>query len=391
MANIIMNEAIAMAGELAEWRIALHQIPELGLELPQTAAYIQARLAEMGIESKYSEKTSCVTALIGSGSPCFMLRSDMDALPVEEKSGEPFASTNGHMHACGHDMHATFLLGAAKILKAHESELKGTVKLLFQSGEEIFAGAEAAMDEGVLEDPHVDAAFASHVFGMAPVGVAIYGDKALSSAYGFHITVNGKGSHGSTPEAGVDPINAAVHIYLALQEMISREVSGMEDIAMTVGQFHAGVAANVIPDSAWMEGTLRTFNKDTADFLIGRITEAAERIAEAYRATATVEALYNVPPVDNDHELNQEFIASIAKLDEKIVLVDGFHAMGSEDFAFITQKVPSSYISFGAGVEDQTRWRPQHSPEIVFSNNALPMGAAAYAQIAIDYLEKHSM
>ena len=164
----------------------------------------------------------------------------------------------------------------------------------------------------------------------------------------------------------------------------------MEDIAMTVGQFHAGVAANVIPDSAWMEGTLRTFNKDTADFLIGRITEAAEKIAEAYRATATVEALYNVPPVDNDHELNQEFIASIAKLDEKIVLVDGFHAMGSEDFAFITQKIPCSYISFGAGVEDQTKWRPQHSPEIVFSNKALPMGAAAYAQIAMDYLEKHS-
>ena len=314
----------------------------------------------------------------------------MDALPIEEKSGEPFASTNGCMHACGHDMHASMVLGAARILKAHESELKGTVKLFFQPGEEIFAGAESAIKEGILENPHVDAAFACHVYGMAPTGVVLYGDKPLSSVYGFHITVTGKGVHGSAPEAGVDPINAAVHIFLALQEMIAREISGKEDIALTVGQFHAGTVANIIPETAEMEGTLRTFNKETAEYLIGRITDAAEKIADAYRASAKVETFYNVPPVDNNHELTQEFIASIAKLDENIILKEEFHSMGSEDFAFISRKVPSSYMSLGAGVEDEARWRQQHSPEIVFDEKTLPVGAASFAQIAIDYLENHS-
>ena len=389
MAHEIFTEAQGMTPELIKWRRELHQIPELGLKLPQTAAYIQERLKEMGIESTCSDSSN-VVALIGSGEPCFMLRSDMDALPVEERSGEQFSSTNGCMHACGHDMHAAILLGAAKMLKVREPELKGTVKLLFQSGEEIFSGAVAAMKEGVLENPKVEASFAAHVFASLPFGLVAYGDKALSSAYGFHIDITGKGAHGSTPEAGVSPINAAVHIYLGLQELIAREVSGMDEVTMTVGQLHAGSAANVIPEKAWMEGTLRTFNKETAGYLISRITEMAVKTADAYRAKAEVTALYNVPMVDNDPELNAEFIESIRELDGNLVTQKALHVMGSEDFSFFTDTIPAVYMAFGAGVEDQTRWRAQHNPEIVFNEKVLSVGAAAYVKIATDYLTKRS-
>lgn len=389
MAHEIFTEALGMTEELVRWRRDLHRIPELGLKLPQTTAYIQERLKEMGIESTCSDNSN-VVALIGSGEPCFMLRSDMDALPVEERSGEPFSSVNGCMHACGHDMHAAILLGAAKMLKAREPELKGTVKLLFQSGEEIFGGAVAAMKEGVLENPKVEASFAAHVFAAHPTGLVAYGDKALSSAYGFHIDITGKGAHGSTPEAGVSPINAAVHIYLGLQELIAREVSGMDEVTMTVGQLHAGSAANVIPEKAWMEGTLRTFNKETADYLIGRITEMAEKTADAYRAKAEVSALYNVPMVNNDPQLNAEFVESVRELDDSLVVRKVLHVMGSEDFAFITDTIPAVYMALGAGVEDQDRWRAQHNPEIVFNEKVLPIGVAAYVKIATDYLAGRS-
>ena len=389
MAHEILTEALGMAEELVKWRRDLHRIPELGLKLPQTAAYITERLKEMGIESTCSASSN-VVALIGSGEPCFLLRSDMDALPVEERSGESFSSTNGCMHACGHDMHAAILLGAAKMLKARESELKGTVKLLFQSGEEIFSGAVAAMKEGVLENPKVEASFAAHVFASIPFGLVAYGDKGLSSAYGFHIDITGKGAHGSTPEAGISPINAAVHIYLGLQELVAREVSGMDEVTMTVGQFHSGSAANVIPEKAWMEGTLRTFNKETAEYLISRITEMAVKTADAYRAKAEVTALYNVPMVYSDPELNTEFIESIRELDDSLVAQKALHVMGSEDFSFITDTIPAVYMVFGAGVEDPTRWRAQHNPEIIFNEKALPVGAAAYVKIAMDYLTKRS-
>lgn len=184
----------------------------------------------------------------------------------------------------------------------------------------------------------------------------------------------------------MSPINAAVHIYLGLQELIAREVSGMDEVTMTVGQLHSGAAANVIPEKAWMEGTLRTFNKDTAEYLIRRITEMAEKTAEAYRAQAAVTSLYNVPMVNNDPKLNLEFADSIRELDDSLVTEKALHVMGSEDFAYFTEKIPAVYMALGAGVPDKTLWRAQHNPEIVFNEKVLPAGAAAYAKIAVDYL-----
>ena len=176
MTNIpYLSEAAKLQAQLVRWRRDLHQIPETGIELPQTMAYIQKELENMGIEYKAYPDISCIEATLGTSGKCFLLRSDMDALPVREEADLPFKSTNGNMHGCGHDLHATNLLGAAKLLKAHESELPGKVKLLFQSGEEVFQGARAAVEAGILENPHVDAAFAMHVIAMMPMGVVMNG------------------------------------------------------------------------------------------------------------------------------------------------------------------------------------------------------------------------
>lgn len=272
--NGLVTEAQAFANELAAWRHDLHQTPELGNNLPQTSAFIQARLDEMDIPYAVLVDGSCVVGLIGAGAAAaargngtctdeqagtvIMLRGDMDALPVAEESGEPFASTNGCMHACGHDMHATALLGAARMLKAREAELvdaNATVKLLFQPGEETFEGARAAIADGLLQNPRPQAAFAMHVNSQSPLGLVLYGSPALSGVYGFRITLQGKGGHGSSPEICIDPITAGVHVHLALQELIAREVPAAKEVALTVGKFAGGQAANVIPDTCVLEGS----------------------------------------------------------------------------------------------------------------------------------------
>ena len=271
--TMFQQEAQRLQEQLVQWRRSLHQIPETGIRLPQTMAFIRQRLEEMNISYELHEEISCITATVGSGEKCFLLRSDVDALPVTEEAELPFRATNGCMHGCGHDMHGTILLGAAKLLKAHESELKGTVKLLFQSGEEVFLGAKSAIAAGVLENPKVDAAFAMHVIAMMPVGVLMTGKEAMSSVNGFKITLTGHGGHGSMPETAVDPINAAVQVYLALQSLIAREIGGSEEAVLTIGQFTAGEASNIIPERAVLQGTLRTFREDVRQRLLKRIRE----------------------------------------------------------------------------------------------------------------------
>lgn len=390
MSKELLKEANMLSEELSVWRRALHQIPELDLKLPNTVKYVTEQLDNMGISYEVNEEISCVTALIGSGEACFLLRSDMDGLPVEERTDLEFASKNSCMHACGHDMHAAILLGAAKLLKAHESELNGTVKLLFQSGEETFRGAKAAINWGVLENPRVDAAFAMHVSGTVPVGVLAYGETPMASVYGFKITIHGHGGHGSTPEMCIDPINAGVQIYLALQALIARECPAAEEAVLTIGQFTSGNAANIIPQEAVLQGTLRTFKKEISEMLVKRISEIVPAVAEAYRTTVDMEVLSNVPCVSCDKGLNEECLDSIRGLDETLTLLPVYHVMGSEDFAFISDRVPSSYFAIGAGVEDESKWVAQHNPEILFNEKTLPQGAAIYAQTAMDWLEKHT-
>lgn len=386
MSHLLMEEAKQLFPELSALRRKLHQMPEVDLELPKTQQFVEKCLDEMGV--RYERIGGGVAAYIGRGEKCFLLRSDMDGLPIAEESGEVFASENGCMHACGHDMHAAILLGAAKLLKKHEGELSGIVKLFFQPGEETFRGAKKAVEEGILENPKVDAAFAAHVSGMMPVGAIVYGEYPMASVYGFRITLTGKGGHGSTPELCIDPINTGVHIYLALQELIARECPAAAEAVLTVGKFSAGYANNVIPQTAVLEGTLRTFSPQIEEKLIQRISEVAESVGVTYHTKVEIETLSHVPAVICDKELNRFFVDSVQSLDDSLKLVERYHVMGSEDFAFISQKVPSSYFALGAGVEDRSKWVAQHNPKIQFNEACLPIGAAMYAKAAMDWLNE---
>ncbi len=387
--NALFMEACALQDELTEYRRELHRIPELGLQLPKTAAFICKKLEEFGIPYHLYPEISCITAVLGRGEKCFLLRSDIDALPIRETSSEAYASENENMHACGHDMHAAVLLGAARLLKAHESELKGKVKLLFQAGEETFTGAEAAMNAGVLEDPHVDAGFAMHVASTAPVGLIGYGDKPMSSCYGFKITLTGKGAHGSTPELGIDPIAAAAQLYLAYQELIAREIPASAEAVLTVGMFNAGTAPNIIPDTAELQGTLRTFNEDVRKYLIQRMHETAEYVAKTYRCTASFDAVYDVPDVRNDPDITACVIEAAEELETGFKVMNVVHTMGSEDFAFISHQLKTAYFIIGAGVDDPSKRVAHHNAGVVFNEKCLAAGAAVYAKTAMKWLEKH--
>lgn len=387
--HTFQQEAAELQEQLVKWRRSLHQIPETGIHLPQTMAFIRQQLEEMGISCHVYEDISCIEATIGSGGKCFLLRSDVDALPVTEETDLPFRSSNGCMHGCGHDLHGTILLGAAKLLKARERELKGTVKLLFQSGEEVFLGAKSAIAAGVLENPKVDAAFAMHVIAMMPVGVLMTGKEAMSSVNGFKITLTGHGGHGSMPEMAVDPINAAVQVYLALQSLIAREIGGSEEAVLTIGQFTAGEASNIIPERAVLQGTLRTFREDVRQRLLKRIREVVSGVALTYRCQAEYEEMFSCSSVVTDDSVTAAVEKSAGKIAPQFHILGGAHGMGSEDFAEITQKVPSAYYMMGAGPAEESKRLGQHNPKVEFNEAVLGIGAGIYAQAAMDWLADH--
>ena len=383
------------AEELKEYMVAtrrrLHQIPEIGTRLPQTMDLVASELQEAGIGYERKDDISCIFARIGDGEkPCILLRADMDGLAIEEKSGEEFACRTGNMHGCGHDLHAASLLGAARLLKNHEKEWKGTVKLLFQSAEETFEGAAAAIKAGILQDPVPDVAYASHVFAMYPLNQIQYGQVPMGAVYGFRITVHGQGGHGSQPERCIDPINAGVQIYLALQALLARECPATEEAVLTIGQFKAGEAANIIPSEAILQGTLRTFSANLRQKLIRRIHEVTQGVACAYRCTAEMEVLSDVPSVVCQPEFSDFCIRTLKNYGIAEDIHTDLHLMGSEDFANIAQQIPSCYFCIGAEPEDKAHALGQHNPAIRFHEQAMVTAAAAYAQIAMDWLKQEN-
>ena len=371
-----------------------HTNAEVGLELPKAVAYVTEKLASYGIEP-----APCghgVTATIGNSGKCILLRADMDALPMPEESGEPFSCPTGkEAHACGHDFHAAMLLAAAKMLKENEADLKGTVKLMFQPAEETFQGSKDMIAAGILENPKVDAALAYHVSpGQMPVGLVMYNSKStmMFSVDGFRITVKGKGSHGAYPHAGVDPINIGVHIHLALQELIAREADPKTACVLTIGKFEAGTAANIIPDTAVLEGTLRCDTVEMREKLVDRIREVAEMTAKVYGGSAEVSTLSEVPPLICDGALTEEIIGYMRQMN-----IPGFmeypdvSASASEDFAVIAEKIPSTFMYLSAGFMDERGQYPAHNPKVQFNEDVCPIGAACLAHCAQMWLEIHSL
>ena len=389
--NGLLKEAEQLKETITADRRTLHRNPEVGPDLPETAAYVKRRLEEMGYAPR--ELAGGITADITGADTgrCILLRADMDALRVREETGLEFQSENGNMHACGHDCHAAMLLGAAQLLRQHQSELRGTVRLVFQPDEEGFTGAKAMLAAGILEEtPRPQAAMALHVNSGTPSGLVPCGRGTfMAGCTLFRITVKGVGCHGAMPETGIDPINIAAHIYLALQELTARELAAEVPAVVTVGRFRGGEAPNIIPGTCVLEGTIRTFDREVTARLMARIGEIAENTARAFRGSARVEELASAPPLKNDPALMNRMADWAEELvgSQRVYRMDK-GGMGSEDFASYTYEVPSAYLLLGAGTaaEDSRFGKPMHNPQVVFNEKILPEGAALYAMAALRWL-----
>jgi len=386
-----MQRANELKEELIKTRRELHSTPEIMNDLPLTTKYVKEKLIEIGLGPKEITKSGLV-ALIGGKKPgkTILIRADMDALNMKEESGLDFTSKTQYAHTCGHDLHTAMLLGAAKMLKEHEDEIEGTIKLMFQPGEEYFIGAKAMIDAGVLENPKVDAALGMHVMLSGPVGsIGYQHGYTLSSVDGFKITIKGKGCHGAMPEKGVDPINAGVHVYLALQEIISREISAFDNAIITLGQFTAGTVANIIPDTCVLQGTMRTYGKELREYLFGRMREVIELTCKAYRASFEYEVLSNVPSLYTNPELLDEMLGYINEMGEDFTLIKDSRNTPTDDIAFIAKRIPLAHFQFQCKVQDEKGEFPQHHPKVVFDENVLPIGAAVNAQCAFNWLKNN--
>ena len=388
----IYEEAQEMNDELIAMRRHIHQNPETGLDTVNTAAFVTEKLKEYGYDPKPIGKNS-VTATVGKGSgKVFLLRADMDALEMPEESGLPFASVvPNKAHCCGHDLHTAMLLGAAKLLKAHEDEIEGTVKLLFQAGEENMQGCRDVINAGILENPKVDAGMAIHVNSIVPAGrVLVFSGPTAASSDLFTIRIHGLGCHGARPEEGVDPLNVAAHIHIALQELQARELKAGDTGVLTIGCMKGGTTFNVIPSEAILMGTIRTYNNTIRERLIDRMKEISTTIAKAFRAEAVVEMSDNYTvPLITDGDVAKNALASLREIfPEDQVRPISLSFPGSEDFAFIGEKIPVTFIALGANAVPGTKYG-QHHPKVQFNEVCLPIGAAVHAQVAIGWLRSN--
>jgi amidohydrolase len=393
----LRDDAKALAPDLVALRRALHQIPEIGLDLPRTQEAVIAALAGLPLEISTGRQLSSVTAVLRGGKPgpAVLLRGDMDALPVTERTGEEFSSRHdGAMHACGHDLHTAGLVGAARLLAARAAELTGDVVFMFQPGEEGHDGARYMIEEGVLEAAGrpVEAAYGIHVSSSRyrnGVFTARPGPLMAASA-GLAVRVIGAGGHGSSPHRTLDPVPAACEMVLALQTLVTRRFDVFEPVVVTVGTFHAGTKRNIIPDEARFDATIRAFNSDA----LARVSELAVRLCEDI-ATAhglRAEAVYTgeYPLTVNDAS-EYDFLAGTVREvfgEERFEVMDN-PLTGSEDFSRVLDRVPGAYVFLGATLADDPESAPtNHSPLARFDDGVLADGAALLAELAVRRLAR---
>ncbi len=393
MAAEILDDAKALSAEIAELRHALHAEPEIGLDLPLTQAKVLAALDGLPLEISRGQALSSVTAVLRGGRPgkTVLLRGDMDALPVTERTGLPYASQlRGAMHACGHDLHTAMLAGAAKLLSARQAELPGNVIFMFQPGEEGAGGARLMIEEGVLDaaGERPVAAYALHVAsGLLPLGLAASRPgTVMAAADTLHVTVRGQGGHGSQPHRAADPIPAACEMVIALQTMVTRQFDVFDPVVLTVGTFHAGTTDNVIPDDATFVATVRTFSPQARERIRAAAPALVRQLATAHGLEADAEFVDGYPVTVND-QAEFSFAERIATdvLGEGNFISAPNPMTGSEDFSYVLEQVPGAFVMVGAvaaGADPATA--PfNHSANAVFDDGVIADGTALYAELAL--------
>lgn len=376
--------------DLVALRHELHQHPEIRFEEEWTSDRIAAFLDQEGIPYTrgHAKGTGIVATIKGNGNKTVGLRSDMDALEIEEDTGLPYSSSiPERMHACGHDGHMTCLCGTARVLNHYKDSLRGTVKLIFQPAEEQAAGGRLIVEEGILDD--VDAVFGLHCWPGLPVGkVGIKSGAAMASADFFHIEIQGEGGHGADPASTVDPILISAHVLTALQSIVSRETNPWDPAVITVARIESGHAANVIPETALMEGTFRALSDKVRDHIFQAIPRIAESTARAHRAEAIVHFdgepypfLHNDPVMSDFAKETVRDIFGADKLHEPKAA-----SMAAEDFAFYLQKRPGAFMFLGNNPDPSTRYPGLHSPHFNFCDEALPHGIELMSSVAMRFL-----
>lgn len=383
----LQNEIVAMRREL-------HQIPEPGFHLPETSAYVENVLKQLGIPYEKSTKDSGIIAVLkgGKAGKVIALRADMDALPITEETGVDYASKHeGRMHACGHDTHMAMLLAAAKVLKAHQEEICGEVRFLFQTAEELAKGAPIVVENGGVDG--VDAVFGTHIGTILskeiPSGTFIVPSGTCMAAFDrFVITVKGRGCHGSTPEKGIDPVNIAAHIVLALQAITVRELDANKPLVITIGKIAGGYAYNAIPDEVVIEGTIRTLEEDIRQFAARRIVEIAEATAQVFGGSADTFIDWGAPPVTNDDSMAALAAKAAKKVlgDDMVITKLAAPNMGGEDFAYYLEKVPGAFMFLSSSDKEKGTDVPHHNPKFNVDEDVFWEGAAVFVSIVEDFL-----
>ena len=386
----LLEQAKNFSSKLTKWRRHLHQNPEIGLEEYETSAFVVEKLSEMGYTEVSVLAGTGVGALLRGEEPgeTVALRADMDALPIPDEKDTPYKSQrDGLGHLCGHDGHTVMLLGAARLLRDNPPK-RGSVKLIFQPGEEGYFGAKKMIDAGALQNPDVKAIAGLHVYPDLPTGhVACAPREVCAAADFFEIEIIGEGGHAAHPHKAKDPITVAAEVIGAIQQLVSRETDPTSPLVITVGQIHGGSANNAVAPRVKMGGTVRVFDPELRDKVEGRIDQLLQGITQAFGVNYKLTFSYMYPSLLNDPLL----VPTVQQTAVNLLGEDRFHvgrpSMGGEDFAFYANEIPGVFFRLGVRNEDKNAVYPLHNPKFDLDEDALPYGSSMLAQWALDYLK----
>ena len=394
MSTDYQAQAHAMQDQLVAWRRDLHMHPEMGFEEIRTAGIVTEHLERLGYQVHTGiAKTGVVGVLQGARpGPTVMLRFDMDALPIQEANQVAYSSqTPGVMHACGHDGHVAIGMGVAALLQRHRDELAGTVKLVFQPGEEGMNGAEVMVQEGALDKygPRPDAAFGLHLWTQSPLGQAgTTVGPMMAAADRWSLTIKGRGGHGAQPHQTADPLVATAHIISALQTIVSRNVNPQKTAVVTVGTVNGGTAFNIIPGQAELSGTIRTFEKKVREIILQRMEALCQGVAAGLGVEADLKVDLLTPAVVNDAAMTSLMQQVAGEVLGQENMRDDLRTMGSEDMAYFMNEVPGSFMFLGAGNAARGLDYPHHNPRFDFDEAALPLGVSILVETATRFLNR---